>query len=157
MQFLYLHIYVYRGILVYCLVVVSYLDRVEYTQYRLDSNRYIFISLFIIYNSPLCCKSCTLQKKLNIMFSPPAPYHTAGTLEKDELQQGTNARKVISEVYAFFVLQSTVFGRKSKHMSLSDMESIFTQIFYEIFWSQETIICEFSKLSKLNAFNLLGY
>ena len=29
--------------------------------------------------------------------------------------QGTNARKVISEVYAFFVLQCTVFGRKSKH------------------------------------------
>ena len=31
--------------------------------------------------------------------------------------QGTNARKVISEVYTFFVLQMqcTVFGRKSKH------------------------------------------
>ena len=29
--------------------------------------------------------------------------------------QGCNARKVISEVYAFFVLQCTVFGRKSKH------------------------------------------
>ena len=29
--------------------------------------------------------------------------------------QGNNARKVISEVYAFFVLQCTVFGRKSKH------------------------------------------
>ena len=28
---------------------------------------------------------------------------------------GNNARKVISEVYAFFVLQCTVFGRKSKH------------------------------------------
>ena len=29
--------------------------------------------------------------------------------------QGTKARNVISEVYAFFVLQCTVFGRKSKH------------------------------------------
>ena len=29
--------------------------------------------------------------------------------------QGTNARKVISEVYEFFVLQCTVFGWKSKH------------------------------------------
>ena len=29
--------------------------------------------------------------------------------------QGFNARKVISEVYASFVLQCTVFGRKSKH------------------------------------------
>ena len=31
------------------------------------------------------------------------------------LNQGYKARKVISEVYAFFVLQCTVFGRKSKH------------------------------------------
>ena len=30
------------------------------------------------------------------------------------LTQGTNSRKVISEVYAFFVLQCTVFGRKPK-------------------------------------------
>ena len=30
-------------------------------------------------------------------------------------RQGINARKVISKVYAFFVLQCTVFGRKSKH------------------------------------------
>ena len=29
--------------------------------------------------------------------------------------QGNNARKLISEVYAFFLLQCTVFGRKSKH------------------------------------------
>ena len=29
--------------------------------------------------------------------------------------QGTNARKGISEVHAFCVLQCTVFGRKSKH------------------------------------------
>ena len=29
------------------------------------------------------------------------------------LCQGTNARKVISEAYTFFVLQDTVFGRKS--------------------------------------------
>ena len=34
---------------------------------------------------------------------------------KDSLNQCTNARKVISEVYAFFVLQCTVFGRKRKH------------------------------------------
>ena len=29
--------------------------------------------------------------------------------------QGTNARKVISEVYTFFTLQCTVIGRKRKH------------------------------------------
>ena len=34
---------------------------------------------------------------------------------KHSKAQGTNARKIISEVYAFFVLQCTVFGRKSKH------------------------------------------
>ena len=33
---------------------------------------------------------------------------------KQKLYQGTNARKVISEVFAFFVLQCTVFERKSK-------------------------------------------
>ena len=36
-------------------------------------------------------------------------------LIRHNLFQGTNARKVISEVYAFFVLQCTVFGRKGKH------------------------------------------
>ena len=58
-----------------------------------------------------------------------------GTLNLLRLHQGTNARKVISEVYAFFVLQCTVCGRKSKHkrMSQPDMESIFTKIIYEIF------------------------
>ena len=38
-----------------------------------------------------------------------------GVIEKFPITQGTNARKVISEVHAFFVLQCTVFGRKSKH------------------------------------------
>ena len=41
----------------------------------------------------------------------------------------------------------------SRRMSKSDMESIFTKIIYEIFWSQETIFLKlsnyFSKLSKL--------
>ena len=34
---------------------------------------------------------------------------------KVKIQQGTKARKVISEVYVFFGLQCIVFGRKSKH------------------------------------------
>ena len=33
-----------------------------------------------------------------------------GLERRDKIDQGTNARKVISEVYAFFVLQCTVFG-----------------------------------------------
>ena len=59
------------------------------------------------------------------------------------MNQGTNVRKVISEVCAFFVLQCTVFGLKSKHvrqMSQPDMESILKNIIYEIFWSEETIM-----------------
>ena len=42
------------------------------------------------------------------------PFLHVGSLEHT-LTQGTNARKVISEVYAFVVLQFTVFGRKSNH------------------------------------------
>ena len=61
--------------------------------------------------------------------------------------QGTNARKVISEVYAFFVLQRTVFGQESK----CHMESIFTKIIYEIFWSKETIMLNF-KIIKIKCF-----
>ena len=54
----------------------------------------------------------------------------------DKLHQGTNARKVISEVYAFFVLQCAVGGKvNTRRMSKPDMESIFTKIIYEIFWS----------------------
>ena len=50
---------------------------------------------------------------------------------------GANARKVISEVYAFFVLQCTVFGGKvnTRRIPQPDIESIFTKIIYEIFWS----------------------
>ena len=68
-------------------------------------------------------------------------------------RQGNNARKVILEMYTFFVLQFTVFWRKSytRRISQPDMESIFTKIIYEIFWLLETIKCELSKLSKLNA------
>ena len=50
------------------------------------------------------------------------------------------ARKVISDVYAFFVLQCTLGGKvKTKGMSQPDIKSIFTKI-YEIFWSKETFM-----------------
>ena len=84
-----------------------------------------------------------------------------GTIEKlSEKNQGTNARKVISQVYAFFVLQCTVFGRKSKHKTdvcmQPDMESMFTKIILK-YSGHRKLLCELSKLSKLNAFILLGY
>ena len=52
------------------------------------------------------------------------------------LTQGTNGRKVISEVYSFCVLQFTVFGRKSKHKTVVTAwhEIHFQKIIYEIFW-----------------------
>ena len=54
------------------------------------------------------------------------------------LTQGNNARKVISEVYTFFLYCSVLsLGGKvnTKRMSQPDMESIFTKIIDEIFWS----------------------
>ena len=68
---------------------------------------------------------------------------------------GTNARKVISEVYTFFVLLCTVFERKSKHMS-PDMESIFTKKSMK-YSGHRKLLCKLSKLSIFNAFNPLGY
>ena len=47
------------------------------------------------------------------------------------LLQGNNARKVISEVYAFFVLQCTLFmGGK-----INTWNPLKKKIIYEIFWS----------------------
>ena len=70
--------------------------------------------------------------------------------------QGFNARKVISEVYASFVL-SLGGNVNTRRMSKPDMESIF-QIKKSMKYSfHRKLLCELSKLSKFNAFNLLGY
>ena len=53
------------------------------------------------------------QTKLQ-MRKEPVPVQSQMKSREDGLDQGTNARKVISEVYAIFVLQCTVFRRKSK-------------------------------------------
>ena len=52
---------------------------------------------------------------------------------KKTSNQGTNARKVISEVYTFFVLQCTAsMGGKvnARRISQPDMEFIFIKIIY---------------------------
>ena len=51
--------------------------------------------------------------------------------------QGTNARKVILEVYTFLYCSVLSLGGKvnTRRISQPDMESIFTKIIYEIFWS----------------------
>ena len=79
------------------------------------------------------------QTKLQMM-REPVPDQSQKKSREDDWDQGTNARKVISEVYAFFVLQCTVFGRKSgkvkaRRMSQPGMESILTKVIYEIFWT----------------------
>ena len=71
-------------------------------------------------------------------------------------RQGCNARKVISEVYAFIVLQSLGGKVNRRRISQPDMESTFTKIMYENSGHRK-LLFEFSKLSKLNALNLLGY
>jgi len=49
-------------------------------------------------------------KKFRANFAPPHRFISAYAL-RDDFKQGYNARKVISEVYASFVLQCTVSGR----------------------------------------------
>ena len=75
------------------------------------------------------------------------------------LTQGTNARKVMSEVYAFLYCSVLSLGGKvnTRRMSQPDMESIFTKIIYMKYSGHRKLLCELSKLSKLNAFILLGY
>ena len=69
--------------------------------------------------------------------------------------QGTNARKVISEVYALFELQFTVFGRKSKHKTnVTAWQGIHFHKKSMKYSGHKKLLCEFSKFSKFNAFNL---
>ena len=74
-------------------------------------------------------------------------------------RQGTIARIIISEVYASFVLQCTVFGLKSKHKT--DVEALhgihLSQKYSMEHFGHRKLLCELSKLSKLNALNNLGY
>ena len=73
--------------------------------------------------------------------------------------QGCNARKVISEVYTSFVLQCTVSGGNvnTRRMSKPDMGSIFHIKKSMKYSGHRKLLCELSKLSRLKAFNLLGY
>ena len=75
-------------------------------------------------------------------------------LEKPIISQGTNARKVIPEVYAFFVLQHVLSldgTVNTRRMSQPDLESIFTKIINEIFQSKKTIMWIF-KIFKIQCF-----
>ena len=86
---------------------------------------------------PVCsyffCKSQTVQNTINLL--------KKGLIKHDDQMQGYNARKLISEVYTFcthFLYYSVLsLGGKvnTRGMSQPDMESIFTKIIYEIFWS----------------------
>ena len=66
--------------------------------------------------------------------------------------------KFFSEVYASFVLQCTVLGGNvnTGRMSKPDMGSIFHIKKSLKYSGHRKLLCELSKLSKFNAFNLLG-
>ena len=66
---------------------------------------------------------------------------------RDNMNQGYNARKVISELYASLVMQSLRGNVSTGQISKPDMESIF-----HIKYQWNIVIIE-----KFNAFNLLGY
>ena len=69
------------------------------------------------------------------------------------LNQGISARKVISEVHAFFVLQCTVFGLKSKHKT--DITAWHGINFHKNNLWNILVIGNYCELSKLNAgFNM---
>ena len=86
--------------------------------------------------------------------------------KKSIWNQGTNARKVISEAYAFLYWSVLSLGSNvnTRRLTQPAIWSIFhiknqiwkmkNEIFWSLFWS---LLCELSKLSKFNAFNLLGY
>ena len=73
--------------------------------------------------------------------------------------QGYDTRKVISEVCASFVLHCTVSGGnvKTRRISKPNMGSIFHIKKTRKYSGHMKLLCEISKLSKFNAFKLLGY
>ena len=79
---------------------------------------------------------------------------------KDRIDQGSYARKVnCGRVFSVYILKPVLFGRKSKHKT--DVPPWHGIHFHKNnLWNILDIgklICEFSKLSKFNAFNHLGY
>ena len=80
--------------------------------------------------------------------------------ERGEYRQGCNAGKVISEVYTHLLYCSVLSlsgNVNTRRMSKPDMGSIF-HIKKSMTYSGHTkLLCEFSKLSKFNAFYLFGY
>ena len=71
----------------------------------------------------------------------------------DDNNQGYNARKVISEVYVL----SLGCNVNTRRMSQPYMGSIFHIKKSMKYSSHRKLLCELTKFSKFNAFNLLGY
>ena len=94
------------------------------------------------YEQQLCRVHCTeINLRLKVGFKAPAETISYKNLCINiSLSMVIMQGKLYSEVYAFFVLQCTVFGRKSEHKTdvTAWHESIFTKMIYEIFWSLET-------------------
>ena len=74
-----------------------------------------------------------MKIKMRYMFK--IEFQDSDPLNLNNLNEGTNARKVISaisEVYTFFVL--SLGGKVNTRRMSPDMESIFTKTIDEIFW-----------------------
>ena len=80
---------------------------------------------------------CMTRNKLNLAYCSYLRREYWISSQMFRWTQGTNARKVISEVYAFLYCSVLSLSGKvnTRRMSQPDMESIFTKIIYEIFWS----------------------
>ena len=106
--------------------------------------------LCLIIPRPICIKICRATE----MFLPWLEMINSKGVD---LYQGCNARKIISGVYAFFVLQCTVFGRKSKHKT--DVTAWHGIHFHKNnLWNIlviENYFVNYQKLSKYNASRIL--
>ena len=90
----------------------------------------------------------------------PQPPSTPSKIFLKCSYQGCNARKVISKIYASFVLRCTVSGLggtvNTRRMSKPDMIHLSHKKSMK-YSGHRKLLCELSKLSNYNAFNLLGY
>ena len=132
---LYLYICVLSYIFVYCIYPFVYC-------------LYIFVNCLIY----LCTISIFLYI-VSIYLCTVSIYLCTVSIFLCTVSQGTNARKDISEVYAFLYCSVLSLGGKvnTRQMSQPDIESIFTKIIYEIFWSWETVMW-ILKIIKIKSF-----
>ena len=102
-------------------------------------------------------KTLTVSLITNYIWYNPYFYVLYWSPWYNYMNQGYNARKVISKVCASFVLHELSLGGNvnTRRMSQPYMGSIFH--IKNQYSGLRELLCELSKFSKLNAFILLGY